>query len=574
MKHCLKQLNDLRNTVQVKEIIRQLDEGFRAPKASQRKNLNADGSNHVSEVYSPERITGYAKGFNLDPGCALDLTTMDPEDGLPYDFSIPEKRERVKKKLDQEKPFMLVLCPMCGPFSTLQNFNYARMESDEIMRKVSDALIHIKFAVELCISQHMAGRLFMFEHPAGASSWASEALQVLGGLEGVMQANFDFCTMGMRVGDRPRAEVKNYPVKKRTKIMTNSHALYTLLREAQCGGRHAQHADLRDGKASECQEYPEAFCRAVCEAIKRELSTIEWRNRICKRYDISHTFERLLSAQTKVEKLATPPEEEYMKELYDGMEFFDDTTGAPLDKELAIKARKLEIDYFRKMKVYSKIKREPWMKVITTRWLDINKGDEQSPNYRSRLVGREIKKDKRTDLFAATPPLESLRMILSICAMNQNSYDQSKNFVIMSNDVKRAYFYAPTTRPVYIAIPAEDWEHGDDQRVGLLNLSLYGTRDAAMNWTLKFTKFLEKLGFRTGTASPCNFYHDVRKVSLTVHGDDFTSTGNEGNLQWLARCMAAEFEIKTDVLGPKPEHAKELRILNRGSRMDGEWLDL
>ena len=71
---------------------------------------------------------------------------------------------------------------------------------------------------------------------------------------------------------------------------------------------------------------------------------------------------------------------------------------------------------------------------------------------RARLVAREIAKDKREDVFAATPPLESLRMILSECASHQESWDPNENFVIMSNDVSRAYFYAPTTRPIHIYI--------------------------------------------------------------------------------------------------------------------------
>ena len=58
-------------------------------------------------------------------------------------------------------------------------------------------------------------------------------------------------------------------------------------------------------------------------------------------------------------------------------------------------------------------------KVITTKWADTNKGTEREPNYRSRLVGREIKTDDRPDLFAATPPLESLRYVLSLCASTQ-----------------------------------------------------------------------------------------------------------------------------------------------------------
>ena len=49
-------------------------------------------------------------------------------------------------------------------------------------------------------------------------------------------------------------------------------------------------------------------------------------------------------------------------------------------------------------------------------------------------------------------------------------------------DVKRAYFHAKAQRPAFIEIPTEDWEPGDEHRMGNLNLSLYGTCDAAQNW--------------------------------------------------------------------------------------------
>ena len=42
-------------------------------------------------------------------------------------------------------------------------------------------------------------------------------------------------------------------------------------------------------------------------------------------------------------------------------------------------------------------------------------------------------------------------------------------------------------------------EEGDGLRVGKLNLSLYGTRDAAMNWAKKFTDVLVGAGFVKGT---------------------------------------------------------------------------
>ena len=42
-------------------------------------------------------------------------------------------------------------------------------------------------------------------------------------------------------------------------------------------------------------------------------------------------------------------------------------------------------------------------------------------------------------------------------------------------------------------------------KVAKLNLSLYGTRDAAQNWTEEYTKKLVDLGFTAGVATPCYF---------------------------------------------------------------------
>ena len=136
-------------------------------------------------------------------------------------------------------------------------------------------------------------------------------------------------------------------------------------------------------------------------------------------------------------------------------------------------------------------------------------------------------------------------MIISLCASNQNSMDPQSNFLMMSNDISRAYFYAPTTRPIFIAIPQEDLEPGDEGKVAKLNLSLYGTRDAAMNWANKVNEVMELAGFVRGTASPCNFYHKAKRISVTVHGDDFTFTGREKDFKWFEEMLARNFEIKT-----------------------------
>ena len=49
---------------------------------------------HITEIYSRPRVTTLAQRFKLIPGMALDLTTVDPDDQLPWDFDNPCKRDK------------------------------------------------------------------------------------------------------------------------------------------------------------------------------------------------------------------------------------------------------------------------------------------------------------------------------------------------------------------------------------------------------------------------------------------------------------------------------------------------
>ena len=151
--------------------------------------------------------------------------------------------------------------------------------------------------------------------------------------------------------------------------------------------------------------------------------------------DFQKSMERLMAAVEKVEPPYEPEGSMNFADLYAGREFVDDMTGMPLDHGMAVTARKKEIDFFKARGVYTKLRRESWMKVITTKWIDHNKGDVTTPHYRARLVGREVAYDKRDDLYAATPPLESLKAILALCASRQGGSRSSR---VMALDVVRA----------------------------------------------------------------------------------------------------------------------------------------
>ena len=221
------------------------------------------------------------------------------------------------------------------------------------------------------------------------------------------------------------------------------------------------------------------------------------------------------------------------------------------------------MDFLRRMGVYRKVHKmhAKGKTIITTRWVDTNKGTKEDPNYRARLVGREIKKDNRLDLFSATPPLETMKVLISECAHGQ---EEGKRMAVV--DVKRAYFYAPTRREIYIKIPEEDMMPGDEDMVGVLDFSLYGTRDAAQNWAHCYTQVLLKAGFIRGRASVCNFHHPSKDVLLTCHGDDFLITGALHDIKWTIATIGASFDIKSDILGPEEGCSREVKILNRTIR--------
>ncbi len=139
-------------------------------------------------------------------------------------------------------------------------------------------------------------------------------------------------------------------------------------------------------------------------------------------------------------------------------------TGAALKPKLVREARKQDIDYFRKVKVYKKVPRsEATGKVISVRWVDINKGDEVNPHYRSRFVAREINTHANPEMFAATPPTEALKRMIAIAA-TKNAKGQKRR--LMVNDVSRAYFYAKAIRKVCVDIAEEDRGPGDENMVG------------------------------------------------------------------------------------------------------------
>ena len=137
--------------------------------------------------------------------------------------------------------------------------------------------------------------------------------------------------------------------------------------------------------------------------------------------------------------------------------FVDYVNGGELDKHLVIEARKTEVEFFEKTAVYRKVPRSKVKKqrgkIISMRWVNTNNGYRGNANYRSRLVAREITKDQRQDLFSATPPLETLKLLVADCAKSQ----RHRNLRRQQGALLRARDAA-----LFIHTPDENWGEGDE----------------------------------------------------------------------------------------------------------------
>ena len=111
-------------------------------------------------------------------------------------------------------------------------------------------------------------------------------------------------------------------------------------------------------------------------------------------------------------------------------------------------------------------------------------------------------------------------------------------------DVRRAYFNGlidKLDKPTFVDVPSEDPD--DAEQCGQLLRRIYGTRGAADGWQEECSTTLVRHGFKQGKACLNFFYHPIRALATSVHGDDFTSSGSKMQLDWFEAMVAEEYEI-------------------------------
>ena len=125
---------------------------------------------------------------------------------------------------------------------------------------------------------------------------------------------------------------------------------------------------------------------------------------------------------------------------------------------------------------------------ILTGWAETDKEEPAKPNVRARWVAKEYKTHAhaRPELYASTPPLKALKVVLSVATGERGSK------VVALVDVRRAYFCAPARR-----------------------------------------RALSDLKLTNGIACPCVWQGciKVEDIVASVHGDDITIGGERSALE-------------------------------------------
>ena len=96
---------------------------------------------------------------------------------------------------------------------------------------------------------------------------------------------------------------------------------------------------------------------------------------------------------------------------------------------------------------------------------------------------KELNRSSKPELYAVTSSLECFRMMMSIAIdfIVAESMSIFRSIKLMIYDVSRVYCYVFVIRWVYIKIVDEDFAPDDENKCDRLNVSMHGTRDAAMN---------------------------------------------------------------------------------------------
>ena len=189
--------------------------------------------------------------------CDIDLRTG-------FDLSIPQSQKKVLDILDKQQPTVVLMAPVCGPFSQLQNLN-----SPHVHEKMKRAMPMIDFCIKVA-------RYFIIENPQTSRMWYTKSFQKLLKEYDVDWDTLHMCAFGMK-------DPKGYYYYKPTSLMFNvprdvMQVIFKTCPNRNNGKQQHQHETVMGNvpgygsRSKLAQVYPYRFCKALAVSLAHFLN--------------------------------------------------------------------------------------------------------------------------------------------------------------------------------------------------------------------------------------------------------------------------------------------------------------
>ena len=193
---------------------------------------------------------------------------------------------------------------------------------------------------------------------------------------GVQRVIGDQCQFGLK----PKDHEGIGPARKRTGFLTNAVCIARRL-DKKCPNisKHQvhRHVALVNGRARAAQGYPDKLCREICLGIKEQIQRDRNGQYLLANVQVDNNTtsnEMMKVANEFTERYRTVEEEDD----FEDEEAWGDVSGEPLELQEVKRARREEIEYVHKMKLYEKVLiNEAYQQIgkgpISVWWVDITR---------------------------------------------------------------------------------------------------------------------------------------------------------------------------------------------------------
>ena len=151
----------------------------------------------VAEVFSVPRVAEAAQKVGLKSCGSYDLL-------LGHNLLCAETRKKIRERLRELKPKLLIICPPCETFSPLQHLRKNWFDKKWLTKRAQGRIL-LRYGMTLLEDQVDRGDIGLFEHPKDASSWEDREVVRLRKKSNMHEVVFDQCRFGLkdRVSGKP-----------------------------------------------------------------------------------------------------------------------------------------------------------------------------------------------------------------------------------------------------------------------------------------------------------------------------------------------------------------------------------